>query len=226
MNRPAPDYGQLKLSNLNSPQFRHVMLLLYWPVYGLVFLYFERIRTCTYHPIESILDSFIPFIPQFIIPYFFWFVYLIGGLIYFFFKDVDAFKRCMWFIIITYSVTSLIYFIYPTCQNLRPALEETGIFHTVVGGLYVFDTNTNVCPSIHVLGSMAICFSFFKSDTVKDKVFLFLNLISCLLISFSTVFLKQHSIIDVFCGLVLSFAAYPVCFGSKKARQISSIKLV
>lgn len=216
MNYPAPDYRLLKLSNIKTAAYRHVLLLLYWPVYGLMFLYFERIRSCTYHPVESFLDEFIPFIPQFIIPYFFWFVYLIGGLIYFFFKDVDAFKRCMWFIIITYSVTSLVYFIYPTSQNLRPVIDGGGIFEAIVGGLYVFDTNTNVCPSIHVLGSMAICFSFFKTDSVKSKLLMAVNLIICLLISFSTVFLKQHSIIDVFWGFVLSFAAFPFCFCSNR----------
>ncbi len=220
MNCQVPDYRKLTLSNINSPRYKHVLLLLYWPIYGLMFLYFERIRVCTYHPIESYIDEFIPFIPQFIIPYFFWFVYLIGGLIYFFFRDIDAFKRCMWFIIITYSITSFIYFIYPTCQNLRPTISGDGIFETIVGGLYVFDTNTNVCPSIHVLGSMAICFSFFKCKTVNNKLLLFLNVVVALFISFSTVFLKQHSIIDVFWAFILSFAVFPICFGSGRLSRL------
>lgn len=217
MNCAAPDYRKLTLSNIRSQEFKHVLLLLYWPVYGLMFLYFERLRTgCTYHTVESVLDEFIPFIPQFIIPYFGWFVYLIGGQILFFFRDVNTFKKSMWFVIITYSVTSLIYFVYPTQQELRPVIEGQGIFEKIVSGLYVFDTNTNVCPSIHVLGSMAICFSALNSDLFKGKYAKILNVVTALLISFSTVFLKQHSIIDVIWAFVLSFAVYPVCFGNNR----------
>ena len=218
MSQTVPNYRKLSISTINEPQFRHIKLLLYWPVYGLLFLYFERIRICTYHPIESVLDDYIPFVPQFIIPYFFWFVYLIGGLMYFFFKDINTFKRSMWFIIITYSITSVIYFVYPTCQMLRPAITDNGVFEKIVSGLYAFDTNTNVCPSIHVLGSMAVCFSFFKCESINKNRVLFqtLNLVIALLISFSTVFLKQHSIIDVFWGFVLSFAAYPFCIADNK----------
>lgn len=216
MNNLAPEYREFSFSEINNPKFKHIKLLLYWPIYGILFLYFERIRDCTYHAVYSPIDDYIPFIAAFIIPYFLWFVYLIGGQAWFFFKNVDIFKRCMWFIIITYSVTSIVYFVYPTCQNLRPEINGNGFFERIVSGLYVFDTNTNVCPSIHVLGSMAICFSVFKCKEMRKPLLLTVNLIVALTISFSTVFLKQHSIIDVFWGFVLSFVAYPVCFGNNK----------
>lgn len=212
----CPDYRKFRLSKLNQPEYRHIGLLLYWPIYGLMFLYFERIRDllfeCTYHPVYSVLDNFIPFVPQFIIPYFFWFVYLIGMLLYSFFCDIPAFKKYMWYIIITYSITSLIYFIYPTSQELRPVLTGNGIFEKIVGGLYVFDTNTNVCPSIHVLGSLAVCFSAwtckrFNKMWIKISFFLV-----AMLISFSTVFLKQHSIIDIITAFILGAICYPLVF--------------
>ncbi len=213
MNGSAPNYRKFSLACINDPQFKHVKLLLYWPLYGLLFFYFERIRIdCTYHPVESVLDEYIPFFSPFIIPYFGWFLYLIGGLLLFFFKDVDAFKRCMWFIIITYSVTSLVYFVYPTCQLLRPQILGDGLFDRIVSGLYIFDTNTNVCPSIHVLGSMAVCFSVHHSRIGTKTLLKVFNIVIAVLISFSTVFLKQHSIIDVFWGFILSFAVYPLCF--------------
>lgn len=220
MNNTAPNYREFSISKINSPQFKHVKLLLYWPIYGMLFLYFEQIRSCTYNPVYSPLDDYIPFMPAFIIPYFLWFVYLIGGQAWFFFKNVDVFKRCMWFVIITYSITSIVYFVYPTCQLLRPEISGDGAFERVVAGLYAFDTNTNVCPSIHVLGSMAICFSVCKCKEMRKPLILIVNVIVAVLISFSTVFLKQHSIIDVFWGFVLSFVAYPVCFCNNKISKL------
>lgn len=36
---PAVDYRQFRLNRLNAPEYSHLKLLLYWPVYGLLFLY-------------------------------------------------------------------------------------------------------------------------------------------------------------------------------------------
>ena len=33
-----PDYRQFRLRKLNTPEFSHIKLLLFWPVFGLVFL--------------------------------------------------------------------------------------------------------------------------------------------------------------------------------------------
>ncbi len=220
----CPDYKKLRLSKITMPEFRHVLLLLYWPIYGLVFLYFERIRVCTYHPVQCSLDALIPFVPAFIIPYFFWFAYLIGMLIYTFFLDIPAFKKYMWYIIITYSITSVIYFVYPTCQNLRPDFTGNGVFANIVSGLYVFDTNTNVCPSIHVLGSFAVCFTAWHCERFKNTVVKIAFFIVAVLISVSTVFLKQHSIIDVFAALVVIIVCYPMVFCENKiSRKLMSL---
>lgn len=47
----------------------------------------------------------------------------------------------------------LIYLVFPTCQDLRPTqFARDNILTRFVAWFYNFDTNTNVCPSIHVLG--------------------------------------------------------------------------
>ncbi len=40
---PVVDYRKLRLSNLNSPEFSHLKMLLYWPLYGFLFLFVERL---------------------------------------------------------------------------------------------------------------------------------------------------------------------------------------
>ena len=105
------DYRKIKPSSITLPEFRHILLLLYWPIYGLTFLILERGLTLNYHPVESVLDAKIPFCEYFVPAYYFWFVFLIGIHIYTFFFDVPAFKKLMYFIMITYTVTSVIYLI-------------------------------------------------------------------------------------------------------------------
>ena len=99
-----PDYRQFRLRKLNTPEFSHIKLLLFWPVFGLAFLALERFRPhAAYHVMHCALDDAIPFSEWALIPYLLWFVYLIGALAYAFFQDVPAFRRMMRFVIVTYG---------------------------------------------------------------------------------------------------------------------------
>ena len=211
------DYRSFTLKKLNTPEFSHLKLLLFWPFYGLAFLSWERFFSLDYHPVHCALDDKIPFCEFFLIAYLFWFVYLIGMIAYLLFTDREGFRKNAWFIIITYSVTMLIYLIYPTCQNLRPdSFARDNLFVDVVRFLYVFDTNTNVCPSIHVIGSLATLFASFHDARFKKPVWqICLFIPGCVLICLSTVFLKQHSVIDIFAALPLSLVAYWLVYHTK-----------
>ena len=182
------------------------MLLIYWPIYGLTFWLLERGLTLDYRAIESSFDSRIPFCEYFVIPYYLWFVFLAGIHIYTLLFDVPAFKKLMYFIIITYIV-------YPNKQELRPTeFARDNIFVDIVEMLYGFDTNTNVCPSLHVIGSFAVLFTTWQCrrfKNVRDQIWIILLTV---LISISTVFLKQHSIIDVIAGLAVCAVSYPAAY--------------
>ena len=207
------DYRKIKPSSITLPEFRHILLLLYWPIYGLTFLILERGLTLNYHPVESVLDAKIPFCEYFVPAYYFWFVFLIGIHIYTFFFDVPAFKKLMYFIMITYTVTSVIYLIYPTKQELRPTeFAQDNIFITIVQGLYGFDTNTNVCPSLHVIGSVAVLFTSWECKRFKTFWWQLGFVSATVLICLSTVFLKQHSVVDIWVALALSATAYPFAY--------------
>jgi len=210
------DYKKLRLNNLNTPEFSHLFLLLYWPLYGLVFMTFERILDLEFHPVRSFVDDIIPFCEYFVIPYYFWFVFLIGMLLYSLLYNIDTYKKYMWYIIMTYSLTMVIYFVYPTSQELRPTVfERDNVFTHIVSWLYGFDTNTNVCPSIHVIGSFAVLFSAWHDKYLSTAKIRISFVIITLLICASTVFLKQHSIIDVVAGVALCIVCYPFVFGKK-----------
>lgn len=207
------DYRKLRPSNITSPEFRHLLLLLYWPIYGLTFLILERGLTLDYHPVEAALDAKIPFCEYFVPAYYFWFVFLIGIHFYTGFFDIPAFKKLMYFIIITYTVTSVIYIIYPTKQELRPAeFSGDNIFIAIINGLYNFDTNTNVCPSLHVIGSFAVLFTSWHCKRFKTFWWQFGFVSATVLICLSTVFLKQHSVIDIWTALAVCAAAYPFAY--------------
>ena len=76
MIKPSVDYRQLRFSRLNTPEFSHVWLLLYWLLFGLGFWYVERFYPVSHYiNMHCALDDLIPFNEWFLIPYLFWFVY-------------------------------------------------------------------------------------------------------------------------------------------------------
>ena len=55
------EYLSLRPGDLKREEYRHVLLLLYWPVYLLAFLIIERFVGGGYHTIRCALDDAIPF---------------------------------------------------------------------------------------------------------------------------------------------------------------------
>lgn len=209
------DYRGFNLRKLNTPRYQHLKLLLYWPIFGLLFLIAERGNlTSEYFIMHCRLDDMIPFCEYFLIPYLFWFVFMIGMVIYSLLYEVELFENYMRYIIITYSVGLIIFFLFPTCQMLRPvSFQRDNLFTQILAGFYQFDTSTNVCPSLHVVGSLAVTFAGLKSKRLTSPGWKFFFIIGGILISISTVFVKQHSLIDVAAGFIICVLAHPVIYG-------------
>ncbi len=207
------DYRGLRWSNLTSPQYRHLLLLLYWPIYLLSFLIIERFLDASYTPVHCFLDDWIPFCEYFVVFYVFWFIFWIGMLVYTLLYEPATFRRMMWFCILTFSTAVAIYVIFPNCQNLRPTeFERDNLFVDIVRLLYWIDTNTNVCPSLHVVASVAVVFAARDSKRFSGFGWQLTVTVLAVLISLSTVFIKQHSAVDVLAALPLCALGYLVCF--------------
>lgn len=221
------DFRRFRFSKLITDEFRHLKLLIFWPIFGLLFTFVERFYNVGhYYSMHCPLDDMIPFCEWFLIPYLLWFVYLIGTIVYTFFFDVAAFKRMMYFIIITYSITMLIYLVFPTCQDLRPTqFARDNVLTRFVAWFYNFDTNTNVCPSIHVLGSVAAMLGLCDCRRLQNPKLKLLFILLCVLICISTVFMKQHSVLDVLAALPLCVIAYPICYKAGRHEKVSAVQL-
>lgn len=212
------NYRNFRFNKLNTSEYKHLKYLLYWPIYGLLFLTVERlwIRE-SYFPMHCVLDDRIPFCEYFLIPYLFWFVFLVGISLYTLLFDVKSFEKFMKFVMITYTAAILIYMVFPNCQELRPVLfERDNVFTRFMTAFYQFDTNTNVCPSIHVIGSAAVLFTAWHSKHFGTQGWRIAFSIAASLISISTVFLKQHSVLDILAAIPICVIAYYVVFGKRK----------
>ena len=219
LSPPTVDYRGFRLKRINEPQYKHLWWLLFWPIYWLRYPLIENLNPATtYHPIYSPLDDMIPFQEWFIIPYMLWMVSMLALSLYTLLHDVDSFKRYMRFLAISMSISTIVFLIYPSCQNLRPTVfPRENLLTKFVAILYRADTNTNVFPSEHAIGSIAVWTAALHTKGLRSPWKIAAISIAMLLICFSTVFLKQHSILDVIAAIPVCAFTYLICYPKKPA---------
>ena len=205
MKKTPVDYRGFRLSRLNEPRFSHAKLLLGWVGYFILYFLTENlIPAARCHPVHCFLDDIIPFNEWFLLIYTSWYLLIVGSLAYGFFFDTDKFRQIQTYIILTQVIAMAVYILWPSRQDLRPEVfEHDNILTKLMAVIYAFDTNTGVCPSLHVGYSLGILSAFLKD---KDLSPFWKGLLTVYVISIclSVCFVKQHSAVDV-------FAALPMC---------------
>lgn len=196
---------------------RHIWWVLYFVIYLAAFFLVEKIvPTEGYHVMYHPFDDKIPFCEYFNVFYYIWYLFLAGTALYLIFYDGPAFRRYMWFLILGFSFTLIINVIYPNGQDLRPELSSLGrenLFTKLVGMIYASDTNTNVCPSMHVIGSFAAMFAVFDCKKLRKTIAApIVAVLLAGLVSASTVLVKQHSVVDVFWGVIASAVLFVIVY--------------
>lgn len=195
-------------------KYKHAWVLSYFIIYMIWFVFLEQRTQVEYYPIHMHFDDVIPFCEYFIIPYLLWFAFIAATIIYFFFTDVKDFYKCCVLLFTGMTICLIIYTFFPNEQNLRPVtFERSNMFIDLVQMIYNIDTSTNVCPSIHVLNSIGIFCAIWESPKLRKRKWVIVSSgLLALIICMSTVFLKQHSMVDVLCGAGLAIALYALVY--------------
>ncbi len=191
-------------------KYKHAWVFLYGFIYMPWFYYLEQHVTKNFQVIHTSFDDKIPFIEYFIIPYYLWFPFMVVPVLYLFVKDKEEFYRAVKFMIIGMTIFLVFSTIYPNGQTLRPTtFARDNIFVDMVKRLYKVDTPTNIFPSIHVYNSLGVFLAVRTSKHLQGKRLIQSGTtILTVLIILSTVFLKQHSILDVIGAFLIAVPAY------------------
>ncbi len=207
-----------------AKKFRHGFLCLgYGIIYYLFFCLLEKRTNVTFHLIPAPFNDLIPFCKYFIIPYLFWFVYMLMATLSFIFLNPNKheFYQLFFNLVTGMTLFLLISYLYPNMLNIRPTnLTGDDLFSDLVLLLYRHDTPTNVLPSIHVFNSIAVHTAISQSEMVKDKWLKYASLFLTIAIITSTLFLKQHSLIDAVAGILLAFVTYLIFYKSPLEKHI------
>ena len=117
----------------------------------------------------------------------------------------------------------IIYMVLPNGLDIRPTPEAIGrenFAMTLMQLIWKADASVNVCPSIHCQSTACMAIAFSGSTLTKQRPWLKAAAwVWAAIICASTVFTKQHSIIDVVCGLALAAVWGVILYGPWKKRQ-------
>jgi len=214
MKRPVVDYRTFRLSKLDQPEFSHLKLLFGWIIYFALFFLTETLipeEKCT--PVHCWIDNLIPFVEIFVIPYVFWYGLIVFSLIYFMLYDIGSFRGLQIYFIVTQLTAMTVYIFFPSRQDLRPTdFPRENLFVQIIRLLYALDTNTGVCPSLHVAYSLGIASAWLKKkdiSTIGKTFFVGAAILICL----STMFIKQHSVLDFFAAIPICILAEWIAYG-------------
>lgn len=163
--------------------------------------------------VYSSIDSWIPFNEWFVIFYVLWYFWVPFFMVYFMIREKRAYLELCLVMFGGATICLMVYYLLPNGLMLREDIPRDNFCVDIVRFLRTIDPPRNVCPSIHVSSTvaihLAICCSGEFGENRKMKM---LSRVITVGISLSTVFIKQHSVIDVFWGWMLSLGLWGLLY--------------
>lgn len=164
------------------------------------------------------LDQYIPFMKIFILPYISWYPFVFFTLCYLCLKDRNTYYRTLGSIILGLLICYTIYYFYQTTVP-RPNITGNGLLVALVNIVYTHDQPYNCFPSIHCLTSYLIIKGIYASK-IKNKVNYPVVATLGLLIITSTLFVKQHVLLDVLAAIMLGDLLFRIVASLNIGRQL------
>jgi len=169
--------------------------MLMFPVLGWMYALTNNIENQEVYSLAMAADEAIPYLKWFALPYSVWIFYIYVCLFYFFKKDITVYYRNL----MTYAICALLcYLIYSVFQTTvaRPPVIGDDPFSWLMRYIYNRDQPYNCFPSIHCFSSYMVMRAIWTSS-FRNKWNLTLITGMSSLIIMSTLFVKQHVIMDV-----------------------------
>ncbi|MCK9222629.1 MAG: phosphatidic acid phosphatase [Limnochordia bacterium] len=212
------------INNSFFQKYKHYLLTLYYLVTCTLYTTFNHF-VFPNHFMYHWLDYRIPFLKVFIIPYVVWYFYIAFGLVYVGYVSRKEFARFCLFMFGGMTLSFVVYFFFPNGQNLRPLILDNDFLSRIIQTIYVKDRPMNSSPSMHVHNSIAVHIAL-RRVLPNRPVLRVLSFITMVSIILSTVFIKQHSVLDVVHALLLSTVFYTLVYVLPEKAPVEQTKSV
>ena len=165
------------------------------------FYWIVKIFQYNYNTFYLNVDYTIPFINYFVYVYDLFYPFTFLCLFIMYNHNKKVYKKALIGLTIGFIVCCIMFIIYPTII-IRPDVKVDSFTNLVLYITYKADTPAINCfPSIHCLFMFQMIFSMLQIDISKYKKLL--AVIFAILVILSTLFIKQHYVMDVIISFVI-----------------------
>jgi len=185
----------------NQTRIKLILFLLPLSLMTVFYKLIQYVPSEAYYPALGI-DSVIPYVPYFIIPYILFIPFIIIPYILLW-KQPNDYKQMAFTYLLILIISELVYLTFQTAV-IRPEIQPTSIFDQLVLMVYHADEPLNTLPSLHTSLSIAAALFIWR----RGKMIGISAVILTILIVMSTLLIKQHVILDVITGTLLAFSSY------------------
>jgi len=151
--------------------------------------------------LKIFIDDLIPFNRHWIWFYYLYFPFILFPII--FLRDYKELTRATVFYLITAFITLIVFAFWRTTM-IRPEIVGNDLSARLLKRIYDQDHPYNCFPSQHVAYSWVAAFIAVR----RDRFFGYASFVIAILISLSTVFIKQHWFVDIPGGIGVALIAY------------------
>jgi membrane-associated phospholipid phosphatase len=184
-----------------------VFVFIIWTVLYFSTNYLSQFRN--YTNLELPIDRLIPFVPFFVI------FYIVSVFItfipYFVVKKIEDYKEVAKVYLSIIIVSCIIYLIIPA-KAPRPEFIPTNIFGSMVAFIYAKILPYNLFPSLHVSLNLVATLVSLKYKRIVGYIMMPITLGIIL----STLFIKQHYLVDIIAAIIIAFVFYYYFLKRKK----------
>lgn len=159
------------------------------------------------------INDAIPFIPEMVIFYRFLFYGMaILTMLYFAFVEYKKGYALGWSLVIISAIAVLIYIMFPVSTyqwrlTYIPQLNLNNFWQAQVYDIYMTDTPFNCFPSLHAAVSTICLYTWYEYSKARPspttKIVAIVAFVIATGVILSTMFIKQHYIVDEIAGIVL-----------------------
>ena len=186
-----------------------VKYILFPPLFQTFLFIIVKLFQCNLHSVNIYFDDKIPFLSFFVIFYVVWYALLILVPVMLYYKDYSKIREYAYVYCICGIISTIIFFIFPTTVT-RAIVEETNISNKVVKYIYTLDNPPLNCfPSLHALESMLWIFYVGFNNKFSKKTRFIITII-CFGIILSTLFIKQHALVDIIGAFLVLVIGYNI----------------
>ncbi|WXG44081.1 MAG: phosphatase PAP2 family protein [Promethearchaeati archaeon SRVP18_Atabeyarchaeia-1] len=161
------------------------------------------------------LDDAIPFVPEMVIFYqYLFYGIVILTMLFFAFVEYRKGYALSWSLVIVSAIAIIIYIVFPVSTYewrvaLTPHLDLGNFWQAQVYSIYTIDTPFNCFPSLHAAVSTICFYTWYQYSKVRPSRATKIAAIVAFVISagviLSTLFIKQHYIVDEIAGILLAW---------------------